>query len=375
LTSVTNGKQEADLREAVEKASILLKPAALGILCRKPLVDPDLPEVSDIDLLAIWDKPDEYVERLMVMGSSGRTFVDVLWIPAAAMLDPETAASYRMLPHLLMESDVVWMRSATVKTMIDRITLSIRDKTVWERRLGNLIGFGDAAFLESSRNLDFPPASLFFLQMASSYYMIALADCHEQSVMSLMNRPMVKLRNMAATCSCGLEELLISNLHLDVDPAGSLDALKKLHTTVNARCATRQLRGVNARTRGHYTYSISPLELEFRETVAAALIRNGDRPNANYYLRFWAYSLSRCPVVLEEADNGRKPSFYVPFRPLKESLQTACPEIIDDLALILGGNMTRAETEESIRGTADFRKLIVDQVEMRGFDLDARKNV
>ena len=350
----------------MENAARLLEPDSLGILCRKPLMDEDLPGVSDVDLLSIWDKPEEYPERITVMGHSGRVYVDVLWIPAAAMLDPVTAAGYRMLPHLLMESEIVWMRSDATRTMVDQIRLTMYEKRVWERRLGSLLGFGDAALMEASRNLDFPPASLFYLQTASSYYLIALSDCLKQSIMSLLNRPIAKIRKMDALIGIGLEELLVASLHLDRDPSASLAAMRNLYDVVNARCSTRQVKGVSARTRGHYDYSISSDELEYRLMVANALLESGDPANANYYLRFWAYSLARCPVVLEEAGKGKNPSFYVPFRPLKESLLTACPEALDDVTLIMGGDVSKDEAGESVRGTTDLRKIIVSQIEKRG---------
>ena len=77
MTLAVSGQTEGNLIEAKEIAQRLLEPDSLGILSRKPLMDNELPEVSDIDLLAIWDKPEEYVERRTVMGSEGRVFVDV----------------------------------------------------------------------------------------------------------------------------------------------------------------------------------------------------------------------------------------------------------------------------------------------------------
>lgn len=364
---------EACLLEAAEIASRRLEPNSLGVLCRKPLVDEDCPEVSDVDLLSIWEKPEESPERITVEGPLGRVFVDILWIPVSAMLDPLEAASYKTLPHLLLESETLWMRSDTVKPLVDNIKLSMYNKAVWERRIGSQISFGNAAYQEARNNLDFPSAALFFLQTAHSYYITALADCLKHSTMSLLTRPVTKLRRMATEMGCDLEQLLRANLHLDVEPWASLVALRRVYNAVSARCTARQLKGVSARTRGHYAYSISPLELEYRESVAEALIRREDYANANYYLRFWAYSLSRCPVVLEEARQGRNPSFYVPFRAFKESVQGVCPEILDDMKTILGGEVTSREAEESIDGTANFRRLVTDQILKRGIGLTSSR--
>ncbi len=123
------------------------------------------------------------------------------------------------------------------------------------------------------------------------------------------------------------------------------------------------------RAKGHFAYSISALELEYRELVANALIAKKDYPNANFYLRFWAYSLSRCPVVLEEAREGRKPSFYVPFEPFKKSVQAICPEILGDMKTIFGEKLTALEVEETIKGTILFKKLVCDKIQDSGLSL------
>jgi hypothetical protein len=366
MTLADCGQTEGNLIEAKEIAQRLLEPDSLGILSRKPLMDGELPEVSDIDLLAIWDKPEEHVERRTVMGTKGRVFVDITWIPVGAMLDSRTAAGYRMLPHLLMESEEVWMQSDAVRSMVNRIRSNVYDRSIWERRLGSQISFGDAAFREVSRNLDFPPASLFYLQMAHAYYLTALADSTRQSVMSILTRPMARLRKIDSLFGCDLENRFIANLLLNADPSDSLVSLKKLHDAVSSRCRKQTILNVAERTRGHYLYSVSPVELEYRESVARALIRRGDLPAAHFYLRFWAYSLVRCPIILEEAREGKRPSFYVPFRPLRESMERSFPEGMDNFTRIIGNGITRADVEESVRGTAAFRKIIVDIIQRNG---------
>jgi hypothetical protein len=237
---------------------------------------------------------------------------------------------------------------------------------VWEKRLSSQLSFGDSALQEATRNLDFPVGAIFFLQTAHAYYMIALADALQTSVTSIMTKPMTKLRRMDAMTGSTLVKVLRANIHLDKDPSPSISALRRIHSAVSSRCGSQQIPGMGERTKGHYEYSLSRLELEYREAVAAALTRRGDVANANFYLRFWAYSLSRCPVVCEEARQGRKPSFYVPFRAFKESLSVNCPEILEDVSLILGGEVTRDEAEDSIKGTAYFRQLVIKKILEKG---------
>jgi hypothetical protein len=353
------------LAEAVGKAVDILKPSSLCVLSRKPLMDEDYPEVPEIDLLSVWSRTEEYPQRMTVLTSLGRIYVDVLWVPISAMIDPLEVAGYRMLPHLFVESEMVWSKPGFVGPLIDEIRANTYEKAMWGKRLSSQLAFGDSALQEAKRNLSFPPGALFFLQTAHAYYMIALGDAIKESVTSLMTKPMTKLRRMDAATDSDLEELLLANLHLGLEPSASITALKRVHSAVSARCNPRLVPGMSERTWGHYEYSLSGLELEYRLAVAESLSRRGDVANANFYLRFWAYSLARCPVVCEEAKQGRNPSFYVPFSAFKESLSEACPEIIEPISLILG-DVSRGEVEESLRGTALFRELVADKIRDKG---------
>jgi hypothetical protein len=360
----------AGLREAVEEMSRRMGAEdALHLLRRKPLVDEECPEVSDLDVVSIWRRGYELPERATVETSIGRVFVDTLWIPASEMLDPLAAASYKTLPHLLSESVTVSSRSEPIASMIENIKLGMHERVAWERRIGEQVNFGDAALQEASRNLDFPPAAVFFLQTAHAYYLMALADSLKDSVMSILTRPMAKVRRVSAETGIALERLFTSNLRLGADPVGSLDALGRVHAAVSkVTDPGRDPRILGERTRGHYLYSISSLELGYREAVARALIRRGDYENANFYLRFWAYSVSRCPVVFGDARQGRNTSFYVPYRPFKESVEAACPQIMEDMGLIFG-EVTREQARESIDGTELFRRLVTDRIREEGLAL------
>ena len=359
---------EDGLVEAVGKAIDVLKPDSLCILSRRPLIDEDCPEVPEIDLLSVWSRAEEYPQRTTVSTTHGKVYVDVLWVPVSSMIDPYEAAGYRMLPHLLVESEIVWSKPDFVRPLIDEIRANTYEKTIWEKRVSSQMAFGDSALQEAKRNLDFPPGALFFLQTAHAYYMIALADALKASVTSLMTKPMTKLRGMDALTNSGLEELLLSNLHLDFESSTSVNALRDMYDAVSARCTPQIVRGMSERTWGHYEYSLSSLELEYRLAVADALSRKGDVANANFYLRFWAYSLARCPVVCEEAKQGKNPAFYVPFSSFKESLIKACPEIIEQVSLVLG-YLSRSEVEASLKGTALFRGLVIEIIKKKGLRL------
>ena len=360
---------EDGLFEAARIVSRRLEPNSLAVLVRKPILDEDCPEVSDVDLISVWEKPEELPERITVESRMGRVFVDVLWIPVSKIFDPYEAASYKTLPHLLLNYEYLWAQSETVKQIINSIRLKTFEQDVWTRRIRHQLGFGDAALEEAQKNLNYPPGALFYLQTAHAYYVIALADCLKHSTMSLLTRPVTKLRQIDSEMNTDFEPLLRRNLHLDVEPSASLVALRRVYNACAAKCASRQPLGVSMRARGHYDYSVSALELEYRELVARALIARGDYGNANFYLRFWGYSLSRCPVVLEESRQGRNPSFYVPFEPFKESVFAACPESLEDMTIILGGGISKLGAEEAVKGTVLFKDLVVKQIETRGIRL------
>jgi hypothetical protein len=299
----------------------------------------------------------------------GQVFVDILWISASALLDPVEASGYKMLPHLLSEYETVFSRSEPVALMVQNIRLGMYERPAWERRIADQVGFGDAALREASRNLDFPPAAVFYLQTARAYYATALADSMKQSVMGLITKPINKLHRMSKVDGVDFIAPFLAGLHLQGEPSASLGAIQRIHKAVSARGSPGAVQKLGGRTRGHYLYSISALELEYREKVARTLIEKGDWANANFYLRFWAYSLSRCPIILDDARMGRVTSFYVPFKPLRESVMASCPEIIEDMETVLGRGLTRTKAEETVLGTRRFRDLVATSVQGRGLAL------
>ena len=254
--------------------------------------------------------------------------------------------------------------------MVEKVRLNMHERGAWEKRIGEQINFGDAALKEATRNLDFPPAALFFLQTAHAYYLTALADCLKQSVMSLLTRPMAKVRRMSAETGFGWRRWS--------RPTSTWKQTPRPRSRRLSGCMPpRPPRGSPRQFQAPWRKDAWPLPL--LHLPAGAGVQGGgrkgprgkgDHANANFFLRFWAYSLSRCPVVLEEARQGRETSFYVPFRPFKESVQAACPEILDDMETIFGGELTAAEARECVEGTGAFRGLVTGLIRERGLRPD-----
>ncbi len=352
-------------RFAAEKAVSMFRQNALGVFLRKPVIDEECPSVSDLDFTLIWNEAEECPERIVIDAQGQRVFIDVLWVPVSSLLEPSEAAAYKILPHLLLESEAMWMRP-TIEPLIENIRLKTYNLEIWQRRIGHQLSFGDAAVEEAEKNLDFPSASIFFLQTAHSYYIMALSDCLKRSTMSLLTKPVNKLKMIDAELGCDLTALMENNLKLDRDPCQALDLLRQVFKSVSTKCADLKPMGVNMRTLCHFEYTLSPLELDYRETIARCLVEKGDFANANFFVRFWAYSLSRCPIILKEGRDGKKPSFYVPFSSLYQSLLISCPEIIDDMKSIFDESFTQQDACKSIIGTKKFRNIIVGQIKSRG---------
>jgi len=95
------------------------------------MVDEEFPEVSDVDLLSIWEQPEEMPERLVVDEGGKRVFVDVLWVPASKMFDHLEAATYKILPHLLLESEAIWTRSESVASLVENIRRAAFERPLW----------------------------------------------------------------------------------------------------------------------------------------------------------------------------------------------------------------------------------------------------
>ena len=121
-----------------------------------------------------------------------------------------------------------------LENAIENVKQHTYDPEVWAARIHHQINFGDAALEEAKKNLAFPPAALFFLQTAHSYFAMALADSRKRSTMSLLTRPYTKIKQLAAETNTDLDRLMRTNLHVGDDPTNSLIALRRVFDKVAA---------------------------------------------------------------------------------------------------------------------------------------------
>ncbi len=71
---------------------------------------------------------------------------------------------------------------------------------------------------------------------------------------------------------------------------------------------------MRAVTRAEYAYTLDARELDWRIQVAEEMADDGFPEAALYYLRFWAYSLARIPMVWQSALEGKDIPFLRPER-------------------------------------------------------------
>ena len=153
-----------DLNSVAQKALLIIKPHSLGVFRRIPLVDKEFPEVSDVDLVSFWNNYEEKPERLAVFLGSKKFFVDVLWVPFKSIIHAAEAARYGMIPHLLLQSKILWLRSDTIRDLVNAIKRAAYSKSAWQFRTCSIIELADAALREARlkplMRLEKPPTIL-----------------------------------------------------------------------------------------------------------------------------------------------------------------------------------------------------------------------
>jgi hypothetical protein len=182
---------------------------------------------------------------------------------------------------------------------------------------------------------------------------------------------MESLRAIEVETGLRLEAQFVETLGLG-HAAGLAHSLRRIHALVASRFPEPHWpAAMPASTIFEYRYSLSAEELEWRLRVAAEMAEAGEHAAAAYYLRFWAYTLICIPMVHAQAEMGRGVSFLRPGRAFLPLLRAACPEVIDDVAAVMGGErgVTRGEVERGLVNLAAFRALTVNWLRDRAIDV------
>ncbi len=123
---------------------------------------------------------------------------------------------------------------------------------------------------------------------------------------------------------------------------------------------------MRAVTRAEYAYTLDGRELEWRIQVAEEMADEGFPEAALYYLRFWAYSLARIPMVWQSALEGKDIPFLRPERRVKLALQELCPDVLEHLRTILGGEVPLDQVHSGLENSIKWRALAVGPARSRG---------
>ncbi len=347
--------------ESLARAVDRLGGQAEAVFVRTPMVDLHLPETSDLDLLVVGEAEDFFPERLSLESASPATRrIDLIWLPREKLGDVQGLARLGLVGHRVLSSEVVSDRTGYATQQRAALHSSFHDPAIQAQRIAGFLEMGFLTVQEVGVTWQFPALALFWLHMAYAACLAAIVDGAGEFCPNVFTRPFDSVRRAEAATQCDLENSIIETLHLRGETRQMTESLRRIYEVVSHSFPEpiwpdrmRQL------TRYEYRYFASRSELEWRIRVAKEMSRRGSHPAAVFYLRFWAYALARLPMVSQRALEGVDVSFIRPSRAVLPELERLCPEILDDLTLVLGGG-DRLTTED-VTGSLDMLYLMREQ--------------
>jgi hypothetical protein len=333
-------EEDSSVGESLALAIKELGNRAEAVFARSPLLDAHLPETSDLDLLAVADVEDFLPERLAIGTDCPATRrIDLIWLPRERLDDLRGLARLGLVGHRLLSSDVVFDHTGYATQQRSALHAEFYDPEIQAQRIGGFLEMGFLTVQEIGVTWQFPALALFWIHMAWASCLAALLDGAGTFCPNIYTRPFDSIHRAEVESQLRLEHSMIAALHLRGDIQSLVERLRRIHEVVSRSFPEpvwpdrmRQL------TRYEFRYFGSRTELEWRISVAEEMSRRGSIPAAVFYLRFWAYSLARLPMVHQRALEGVDVSFVRPSRAVLPELERLCPEILDDLTLILSGD-------------------------------------
>ena len=327
---------------ALEAAIERLRPSAEAIFARQPLIDPECPETSDLDLLVFSEVGDLLTERLRVptSGGAGQTMLlDLLWVPVTALDTPDRFARQGLMPHRLLQARPVFDATGRITAQARTVRELAHQPAVQRERLASILNFGSDVVREIGVTWDFPALARFWLQMARSACLAVLVDGLGGLCPNVYTRPLAYLRALDRERGTDMAAEFVAALGLQDHLDHLVAALRRIDDVVSARFPDANLpASMRPATRAEYRYFVATEELTWRIAVAREMAGRETSPSAVAYLRFWAYVLARIPMVYHLAmDERRSVSFLRPEREVRPALSAQCPEILEDLTRILAG--------------------------------------
>jgi hypothetical protein len=327
-------------------------------LLRAPISDRFCPTSVDLDVVLFGDVESFYPER--VYAPDG-TPIDLVWYPERLLSAPESLASLGLGAHRCFGSILSWDLSGRAEAQWQAFRSTFYEPNVQARRIDVFMQMGYLTVREIGVTFDFPALAMFWLQMGHAGCIAALADATGILCPNVFTRPFGYAQELDRETGGELERNLVRTLKLGADPRASIEPLRRIHRAVTARFSRPTWpEAMRVVTREEYAYTASARELEWRIAVASEMEERGFPEAALYYLRFWAYSLARLPMVWHCAAEGRDVAFLRPERAVRPQLERICPEILSDLTAVLGGDTSTLDVELGIQDLNHLRSRVLD---------------
>lgn len=358
-------------RRAVERAIAQDGGTAVAIQLRRPLRDAVSPSVYDVDLMMFAPLPAFLPERRHSADPQCRA-LDIVWYPQRLLEQPEQLAQLGLAAHRYMASETVHDPQGLSAACRAAMQACFHRADVREARWNVFLDVGWKTVREIGISWDCPPLARFWLHMAAASCVALGTDGLGGFCPNVFTRPLPYLAAIEAQTGLALQAELVEVLGLDASAEDAIAPLRRLHRVVSQRFAAPQWPAAMRRlTRAEYAYTIAADELEFRIAVARDMLAQGQRASALHYLRFWAYSLARIPMVHARAAEGLDAAFLQPEKAMWPDLCQHCPEILDDLRLVLAGNavVDVAQVQRGIASVVRLRDTLAGVLRSRGFAL------
>lgn len=349
-----------------------LLPGAVYACVREPVVDPACPHASDIDVL-VFDDSDALVPQrtTIVAGTGARRSVDLLRVPAALLQDPSALAGYGLIAHRLLAGREI-AASPPFAELAARTRQLATEPPARDQRIRGFLEMGAYTVREIGITWHFPELALLWSALAQAACCAAWIDVLGGTCSNVYTRPLAYLRSIEGVGGDGLEARFVAAARLDADFGAAARRLRRMHDTLVARVPEPDWPDdMRATTRAEFRYFAAREELDFRLAAAHEMRERGDARAGLFYLRFHGYMLARIPMVARCAREGRDVSFVRPERAVRRTLQDECPEILEDLRALLGGeeSCSVADVQRSLAVTLALRRTCVSSLEARGCEL------
>lgn len=331
---------------------------------RGPEADDRCQRSNDLDLVIFGDVASFMPERLFAPDG---TALDLAWYPASWLSQPRHLAAAGLAAHRLMAAQLLWDptgEAAAQRAAFDACRL---DRDLQTQRIEVLLDLGCLTVREIGVTWDFPELALFWLQMAHASCVAALADACGLACPNVFTRPFGHIRALERACGLSIRQPMVNSLRLAGDPAALIPPLRRLHRIVLDRYAEppwpTNMRQV---TRAEYAYALPAAELEWRIAAAQEMASRGQPEAATYYLRFWAYTLARLSMVWQRAAEGQDIAFLRPERQMLADLMVHSPDIVPELAAVLGGPIGLDAVRSGLTDLLQLRRTCVHLLQSLG---------